>query len=400
MLQSNDVIHSFWVPSLAGKQDLIPGRETDITHRCRARPASIAASAPNFAACSTRTWRSSSTVDSYGRLHQMVAAPAAARAGAARRRSRWPAIAMSPARQCSVVPQRSPGRRRAARSGPTSPISPAAARIAAGHAADERGQSLRLGRRPAVAQARHQHADHRPRAAKRAARRRRLSRDAEMTSRRLRRKSEDENGSPRAQEDRARRPEAERREARSAAGADLAPAAGSRRLARDRRPQGDRPPLHRHGAASSSRSAGVLALLMRLQLARPDNDLIGADRYNEIFTMHGSTMMFLFAVPVMEGVAVYIIPLMLGTRAIALPAAQRVQLLHVSVRRAAAVGRVRAQHRAGHRLVRLYAAVGPAILARQARRHLGADDHLHRGRRARRRGRPGRDDPQAARARA
>jgi cytochrome c oxidase subunit I+III len=64
---------------------------------------------------------------------------------------------------------------------------------------------------------------------------------------------------------------------------------------------------------------GVLALAMRLQLARPDNNLIGASRYNELFTMHGSTMMFLFAVPIMEGVAVYIIPLMLGTRSTAFP---------------------------------------------------------------------------------
>ena len=64
---------------------------------------------------------------------------------------------------------------------------------------------------------------------------------------------------------------------------------------------------------------GVLALFMRLQLARPDNTLIGASRYNELFTMHGTTMMFLFAVPVMEGVAVFIIPLMLGTRSTAFP---------------------------------------------------------------------------------
>src|SRR5215213_8889596 len=64
---------------------------------------------------------------------------------------------------------------------------------------------------------------------------------------------------------------------------------------------------------------GVLALLMRLQLARPDNAMIGASRFNELFTMHGTTMMFLFAVPVMEGVAVFIIPLMLGTRSTAFP---------------------------------------------------------------------------------
>lgn len=64
---------------------------------------------------------------------------------------------------------------------------------------------------------------------------------------------------------------------------------------------------------------GVLSLIMRLQLARPDNDLVSASRFNELFTMHGSTMMFLFAVPIMEGIAVYIIPLMLGTRSTAFP---------------------------------------------------------------------------------
>jgi len=64
---------------------------------------------------------------------------------------------------------------------------------------------------------------------------------------------------------------------------------------------------------------GALALLMRLQLAQPESGLISAARFNELFTMHGSTMMFLFAVPVMEGVAVYIIPLTLGTRSTAFP---------------------------------------------------------------------------------
>src|SRR3954468_5034022 len=64
---------------------------------------------------------------------------------------------------------------------------------------------------------------------------------------------------------------------------------------------------------------GVLALLMRLQLARPDSGLISADRYNQIFSMHGTTMMFLFAVPVMEAMAVYLVPLIVGTRQIAFP---------------------------------------------------------------------------------
>jgi cytochrome c oxidase subunit I len=64
---------------------------------------------------------------------------------------------------------------------------------------------------------------------------------------------------------------------------------------------------------------GILALLMRAQLATPESGLIGPDRYNQIFTMHGTTMMFLFAVPVMEAMAVFLIPLMLGTRNIAFP---------------------------------------------------------------------------------
>jgi len=64
---------------------------------------------------------------------------------------------------------------------------------------------------------------------------------------------------------------------------------------------------------------GLSALVMRLQLGSPDNSLVGPDTYNQLFTMHGSTMMFLFAVPVMETMAVYLVPLMLGTRSIAFP---------------------------------------------------------------------------------
>src|SRR5437763_915852 len=46
--------------------------------------------------------------------------------------------------------------------------------------------------------------------------------------------------------------------------------------------------------------AGILALIMRTQLAVPQNTLLGPDRYNQFFTVHGSAMMFLFAVPIME----------------------------------------------------------------------------------------------------
>jgi cytochrome c oxidase subunit 1 len=64
---------------------------------------------------------------------------------------------------------------------------------------------------------------------------------------------------------------------------------------------------------------GVLAAVMRLQLSWPGNTFVGPDLYNEIFTTHGVTMMFLFAVPVMQGLGIYFLPLMVGARAIAFP---------------------------------------------------------------------------------
>ena len=94
--------------------------------------------------------------------------------------------------------------------------------------------------------------------------------------------------------------------------------------------------------------------------------------------MHGTTMMFLFAVPVMEAMAVYLVPLMVGTRNIAFPRLNAFAywiylfgglMLYVAFL---------LEHRPRRRLVRLRAAVGPGIRAGQARRLLGADDHLHR----------------------
>src|ERR1051325_2623870 len=64
---------------------------------------------------------------------------------------------------------------------------------------------------------------------------------------------------------------------------------------------------------------GIEAALMRLQLSRPEKHFLNPDQYNQIFTMHGSTMMFLFAVPIMEGFAIYFVPLMVGTRNVAFP---------------------------------------------------------------------------------
>jgi cytochrome c oxidase subunit I+III len=60
--------------------------------------------------------------------------------------------------------------------------------------------------------------------------------------------------------------------------------------------------------------AGVLALLMRLQLAVPSNTFLGPETYNQIFTMHGTVMMFLFAVPAVEAMGILLLPQMLGAR--------------------------------------------------------------------------------------
>jgi cytochrome c oxidase subunit I+III len=66
-------------------------------------------------------------------------------------------------------------------------------------------------------------------------------------------------------------------------------------------------------------AAGVLALLMRYQLAVPNHDFLSQKAYNQFFTMHGSTMMFLVAVPFLEAVAIYFLPQMLGARDLPFP---------------------------------------------------------------------------------
>ena len=64
---------------------------------------------------------------------------------------------------------------------------------------------------------------------------------------------------------------------------------------------------------------GVEALMMRLQLSQADNTLLTPQTYNELFTMHGSTMVFLFIVPFWAGLANYFVPLMIGARDMAFP---------------------------------------------------------------------------------
>jgi cytochrome c oxidase subunit I+III len=64
---------------------------------------------------------------------------------------------------------------------------------------------------------------------------------------------------------------------------------------------------------------GLLAMLIRTQLASSNSAFMDAETYAQVFTMHGSIMMFLFAIPFFEGMAIYLLPKLLGTRDLAFP---------------------------------------------------------------------------------
>lgn len=69
--------------------------------------------------------------------------------------------------------------------------------------------------------------------------------------------------------------------------------------------------------------AGVLGLMVRVQLAVPENDFLTATFYNQVFTLHGTVMMFLFAVPIFEAVAIVLLPQMLGPATCLFPGCRR-----------------------------------------------------------------------------
>ena len=64
---------------------------------------------------------------------------------------------------------------------------------------------------------------------------------------------------------------------------------------------------------------GLEALLIRMQLAGADNDLIGPETYNQLFTMHGLTMVFLVVMPIAAAFTNYFLPILLGARDVAFP---------------------------------------------------------------------------------
>src|SRR6266511_6313093 len=64
---------------------------------------------------------------------------------------------------------------------------------------------------------------------------------------------------------------------------------------------------------------GVEALLMRIQLGTPDNTFLDPNTYNALFTLHGTTMIFMVVVPVAAAFGNYMVPLMIGARDMAFP---------------------------------------------------------------------------------
>src|SRR6516165_8617457 len=64
---------------------------------------------------------------------------------------------------------------------------------------------------------------------------------------------------------------------------------------------------------------GVEAVLLRCQLLVPHNNLLGPDAFNQLFTMHGTTMIFFMAMPILIGMGNYLVPIMIGARDMAFP---------------------------------------------------------------------------------
>ena len=64
---------------------------------------------------------------------------------------------------------------------------------------------------------------------------------------------------------------------------------------------------------------GIMALFIRLELAQPGQQIVSADAYNQLFSMHGTTMIFLFIIPMFAGMGNYFVPLHIGARDMAFP---------------------------------------------------------------------------------
>ena len=131
--------------------------------------------------------------------------------------------------------------------------------------------------------------------------------------------------------------------------------------------------------------AGLMATVMRIQLALPNNHFVDPRTFNRLFTMHGTTMVFLVGMPILAGFANYLVPLMIGARDMAFPRLNAFGfwiflfgglLLYFSY--LGGDGLVRRGFRTRRRLVRLCAADRPRFLARIQHRLLDPGHPAHR----------------------
>ena len=117
--------------------------------------------------------------------------------------------------------------------------------------------------------------------------------------------------------------------------------------------------------------AGVEALIIRIQLMHPHNNFVSPQVFNRMFTMHGTTMIFFVAMPILFGFANYLVPLMIGARDMAFPRLNAFSFWLTALGGLAAVLQfsrrqrpVRRRQCAGRRVVGIRAADRASVLAR------------------------------------
>ena len=116
---------------------------------------------------------------------------------------------------------------------------------------------------------------------------------------------------------------------------------------------------------------GIEALLIRAQLAGPDGKLLSSDLYNQMFTMHATSMVFLFAMPMAAAFGNYLLPLQIGARDVAFPRINAFGFWSLPLRRHLRQPGVVPRRRRRRRLVHVRAELERAVLADARHRLLG-----------------------------
>ncbi len=323
VLTSDSVIHSFWVPSLGGKMDMFPGRETRLT-LAPETPGIYRGQCAEFCGASHALMAFETVVmpqADFDAWLASIAAPAAEPQDSSRPTRRRNLRARGVRRLPPGSRHSGAGQRR------TGPHQRRRASFTRRRHPRHRGRGFRLLDRPdASDQAQRRDALLRPSAGGRTGRPRHIPEGSAMTDATAGRIK-----SAALAEDLA--PSGPYPPTPEMLDEPVAPEVQEAQKARLRAAWKTPPGWRYWSAVNNSEvgvwysltafffmlAAGVLALLMRIQLAVPGNDFLDADRFNQFFTMHGSAMMFLFAVPMFEAISILILPAFLGARDMPFP---------------------------------------------------------------------------------